>query len=82
MKILIAGCGQVGETLAQELSSEGHDLTLMDSDPQVLEVGMERYDVIAVQGNCASMKALREAGAESADLLIASTGSDELNLLC
>ena len=82
MKILIAGCGQVGETLAQELSAEGHDLTLMDSDPQVLETGMERYDVMAVQGNCASMKTLRQAGVESANLLIACTGSDELNLLC
>ncbi len=82
MKILIAGCGQVGETLAQELSFEGHDLTLMDSDPRVLEAGMERYDVIAVQGNCASMQTLTAAGIESADLLIACTGSEELNLLC
>ncbi len=82
MKILIAGCGQVGETLAQELSAEGHDLTLMDSDPRVLEAGMERYDVIAVQGNCASMQTLSDAGIEQADLLIACTGSDELNLLC
>ncbi len=82
MKILIAGCGRVGQTLAQELSAEGHDLTLMDSDPHVLEVGMERYDVIAVQGNGASMQTLRDAGVETADLLIATTGSDELNLLC
>ena len=42
MKILIAGCGQVGETLAQELSFEGHDITLMDSDSRVLQLGMER----------------------------------------
>ena len=82
MKILIAGCGQVGQTLARELSAEGHDLTLIDSDPLVLESGMERYDVIAVQGNCASMQTLRDAGVEKADLLIATTGSDELNLLC
>ncbi|MBR2019007.1 MAG: Trk system potassium transporter TrkA [Clostridia bacterium] len=82
MKILIAGCGQVGQTLAQELSAEGHDLTLMDSDPQVLEMGMERYDVIAIQGNCASMQTLHAANVEMADLLIACTGSDELNLLC
>ncbi len=82
MKILIAGCGQVGQTLAQELSAEGHDLTLMDSDPRVLETGMEHYDVMAVQGNCASLSTLREAGIEDADLLIATTGSDELNLLC
>ncbi len=82
MKILIAGCGQVGETLAQELSSEGHDITLMDSDPRVLKLGMERYDVIAVEGNCASMKTLEQANVQTADLLIACTGSDELNLLC
>ena len=81
MKILIAGCGKVGETLAQELSEEGHDLTILDSDPRVLEAGAERYDVMAVQGNCASARSLRQAGVEKADLLIACTGSDELNLL-
>ena len=59
MKILIAGCGEVGETLARQLSAEGYDLTLLDSDPHVLETGIERYDVMAVQGNCASMEALR-----------------------
>jgi len=82
VKILIAGCGQVGETLAKELSAEGHDLTLMDADPEVLKAGMDRYDVIAVQGNCASMQVLDRAGVKNADLLIACTGSDELNLLC
>lgn len=82
MNILIAGCGQVGETLVEELSAEGHDLTILDSDPRVLEVGMERYDVIALQGNCASVQTLHQAGIEKADLLIACTGSDELNLLC
>lgn len=82
LKILIAGCGQVGETLVEELSSEGHELTLMDSDPRVLEVGTERYDVNAVQGNCAAVNILRDAGVEEADLLIATTFSDEMNLLC
>ncbi len=82
MKILIAGCGEVGESLAQQLSAEGHNLTLMDSDPHVLEMGMERYDVMAVQGNCASMSTLRRAEVHKARLLIACTGSDELNLLC
>ena len=81
MKILIAGCGKVGQALAEELSAEGHDLTLLDSDPRVLEVGIERYDVIAAQGNCASMQTLHQAGVEKADLLITCTGSDELNLL-
>ena len=82
MKILVAGCGSVGQTLAKLLSAEGNDLTLVDSDSRVLESGMERYDVMAVQGNCASMQILRQAGVEKADLLIACTGSDELNLLC
>lgn len=82
MKIIIAGYGQVGETLARELSEEGHELTLMDSNQSVLESGMERYDVIAVGGNCASMQTLQAAEIEKFDLLIACTGSDELNMLC
>lgn len=82
MKILIAGSGKVGETLAKQLSSEDHDVTLIDSDPQVLESDVERYDVFAVQGNCASMETLHQAGVEGAHLLIATTGTDELNLLC
>ena len=81
MKILIAGYGQVGETLVRELSEEGHDLTILDSDPSVLETGMERYDVMAAQGNCASMQALQSVGIETFDLLITCTGSDELNML-
>ena len=81
MKILIAGCGKVGQALVQELSEEGHDLTLVDMDSRVLEIGMERFDVISVQGNCASMQTMRRAGVENANLLIACTGSDELNLL-
>ena len=51
MKILIAGCGQVGQALAQELSTEGHDLTLLDSDSHVLEVGIERYTISYVLKN-------------------------------
>ena len=82
MKILIAGCGEVGETLARELSVEGYDLTLMDSDPHVLETGFERFDVMSLQGNCASVKSLLRAGVKKCNLLIACTGSDELNLLC
>ena len=81
MKILIAGCGVVGETLAYELSKEGYDLTLMDSDPHVLETGIERFDVMSLQGNCASVNSLLSAGIKKCNLLIACTGSDELNLL-
>lgn len=82
MKILIAGNGKVGSTLTKQLSAEGYDLTLIDSDPSVLEAGVERYDVMAVQGNCAAMDVLQEAGVADADLLIAVTGEDEVNLLC
>ncbi len=82
MKILICGCGDIGETLARELVEAGYDLTLMDSNPQVLESGINRYDVMAIQGNCASMEALQRAGVKKSKLLIACTGSDELNLLC
>ncbi len=82
MKILIAGNGKMGQTLARQLSTEGYDLILIDSDSQVLQSGLEEYDVMAVQGNCASMEVLQNANVESADLLIATTGSDEVNLLC
>ena len=82
MKIIIAGDGKVGSMLARQLSGEGHDLTLIDNNPYALESTMERYDVMSVVGNCASMEVLRSAGVESADLLITATGADELNLLC
>ena len=62
-------------------SAEEHDVTLVDSDRSVLESGLNRYDVMGVMGNCASMEVLRQAGVESANLLIAVTGSDEVNLL-
>ena len=82
MKILIAGAGKVGSTVARQLASEGHDLTLIDSKQEVLERALERFDVMAVQGNCASMEILRQAGIADADLLIAATSQDEINLLC
>ncbi len=68
--------------LARQLSAEGHDITLVDNDPDALESTIERYDVMSVQGNCASMEVLRNAGVDSADLLITATGQDEINLLC
>ena len=82
MKIIIAGNGRVGLTLAKQLSDEGYDLTLIDADPSVLQSSLEKIDVIAYQGNCASMETLKSAGVDSADLLIATTGTDEINLLC
>lgn len=82
MNIIIAGDGKVGTTLTRQLSSEGYNITLIDINSRVLEASVERYDVMAVHGNCASMDVLLQAGIMDADLLIAATNADEVNLLC
>lgn len=82
MNIIIAGDGKVGSMLTRQLSSEGYDVTVIDSNSQVLQSSVERYDVISVHGNCASMSVLQQAGVKDADLLIAATSQDEINLLC
>ena len=82
MNIIIAGDGKVGSMLTRQLSSEGHNITVIDSDSNVLQASIERYDVISVHGNCASMEVLQQAGAKEAELLIAATNADEVNLLC
>lgn len=82
MKIIIAGDGKVGATLTKQLSAEGYDLTLIDAKAKVLEVSEERYDIMAIQGNCASMEVLDRAGVRDTDLLVAVTNADEVNLLC
>lgn len=82
MKIIIAGYGKVGSALTRQLSSEGYDLTVIDSNKGKLESGLGLYDIMAVHGNCATMDVLKEAGVESSDLLIAATSEDEVNLLC
>lgn len=82
MNIIIAGDGKVGSTLARRLAADGYDLTLIDSNPNVLAASQDDLDVITVHGNCASMDVLQEAGVKDADLLIAVTHADEVNLLC
>ena len=82
MNIIIAGDGKVGSLLTRQLSSEGYNVTVIDSNPRVLEQTVERYDVFGVHGNCASMGILQQAGVKDADLLIAVTNQDEVNLLC
>ena len=82
MNIIVAGSGNVGTTLTRRLASEGYTLTLIDNNQQVLEDTCEKCDVIGVQGNCASMPVLLQAGVQNADLLIAATNEDEVNLLC
>lgn len=82
MNIIIAGNGKVGTTLARRLAEEGYNLTLIDSNADVLADVCEEFDVLGVQGNCASMPVLQQAGVADADLLIAATNQDEVNLLC
>ena len=82
MKILIAGDGKVGASLTRELTAAGYDITLIDSKQNVLDSSIERFDVMAIRGYCASMEILEEAGVKDADLLIAVTSADEVNLLC
>ena len=82
MKIIIAGDGKVGSMLVSQLAVEKHDITIIDNDRSVLEDSLEQYDVMAVEGNCATMEALKHADITNADLLIAVTGFDEINLLC
>lgn len=82
MNIIIAGSGKVGLTLARQLVSEGHDVTLIDKDNSILEEAVEQFDSIAVCGNCASKDILLTAGVEHTDLVIAATNADEVNLLC
>ena len=82
MKIIVAGVGKIGSTLAKQLSAEGHDLTLIDNNRNSLASCTDHYDVLGICGNCCVKNILVEAGAERADLLIAVTGSDEINMLC
>lgn len=82
MKIIIVGCGNVGATLAEQLSTEGHDITVVDTRDQLVETVSTSYDVLGIVGNGASFAVQTEAGVDKADLLVAVTGSDELNLLC
>ena len=81
MKIIIAGAGKVGKALAKQLSSEGHDLTIIDQNSRVLEDIVLHCDAIGVQGNCITRDILLQAGVEEANLLITTTHADEINLL-
>lgn len=82
MNIIIVGCGKVGQTLARQLNEEENNITVLDMDTAKVNDVVSRYDVNGVVGNGATHLKQLEAGIKSADLLIAVTGSDELNLLC
>jgi len=81
MQIMIVGCGKMGASLAVQLVSEGHRVTVIDRSESVIEQISNTQDVIAYVGNGAVFSVLEEAGAKDADLLLAVTQSDEVNLL-
>ena len=82
LNIIIVGCGKVGTTLIEQLSKEGHDITIIDKSTQKIQSVTNTYDIMGLTGNGASYSLQMEAGIENADLIIAVTDSDELNLLC
>ena len=81
MKIVIIGDGKVGFAIAKQLSQEGYDLTIIENKPQVLNLTMDVLDVVGVQGNGGDYDVLKEAQVNQADLVIAVTSSDEINII-
>ena len=82
LNIILVGGGNVGITITERLSQEGHHITVVDEDAGIVKQVSDTYDVMGIVGNGASYSVLLEAGVENADLIIAVTPSDELNLLC
>lgn len=82
MNIIIIGCGKIGASIAEQLNSEGHNITIVDRNESVVSSLALNLDIIGVTGNGAMLEVQKEAGVENADILIAVTGSDEVNMLC
>ena len=82
MKIVIVGVGKIGRKLAEQLCKENHDITVIDQQSDRLEETSEELDILCVEGNGATAATQLEAGVDTADLMIACTSEDELNLLC
>ena len=82
LNIIIVGCGKVGRALVEQLSKEGHYITIIDKNPEKIQSLTNLYDIMGIVGNGASYSVQMEAGIEDADLIISVTDSDELNLLC
>ena len=82
MRIVIVGDGKIGSALAEQLSREGHEITIVDRSGTPLQRTVEDLDILSVEGNGATYATQIEAGVDEADLVIAVTAQDELNLLC
>lgn len=81
MNILIVGAGQVGYFLCERLSLEGHEVTLIDRDPEHLNEAQDRLNVLGILGNGASAETMEQAGVKKADIVMAVTDLDEVNIL-
>ena len=81
MNIIIVGCGKVGYTLAETLSAEKHDVSVVDTNPEALS-RLSNLDVSVIEGSGSSYRVLQEAGVKDCDFLVAVTSRDEVNLLC
>ena len=81
MKIIIVGCGKIGKSMIENLTLEGHDLLVVDNDAKILNETTDTYDVMGVCGNAVDCDTLMEAGVENADVVVAVTSSDEINML-
>ncbi len=82
VNVIIIGCDKVGRTLAEQLGADGNNVTVVDVDADKVKDITDKFDIMGVIGNGATHTTQIEAGIKKADLLIAVTGSDELNLLC
>lgn len=81
MKIVVIGDGKVGRTIIEHMSREGHEVTVIDKNPKVINQIVDLYDVMGICGSGASYDTQKEAGVKKADVVIATTSSDEINLL-
>ncbi|ABR54816.1 TrkA-N domain protein [Methanococcus vannielii SB] len=81
MYIIIAGIGRVGISLAKSLSGKGHDLVLLDENKKTCEEVASEIDALVINGDCTKIKSLENAGIEDADMFIAVTGNQEINLI-
>ncbi len=81
MRIIVVGCGKIGNTIVGSLVNEGHDVVAIDDDPDIIASVTNTYDAMGVCGNGADCETLGEAEVEKAELFVSVTGSDELNML-
>lgn len=81
MKIVLIGTGKVGKTIIKHISKEGHDLCIIDKNPKLVNELVNKFDIIGLSGNGASLEIQKKAEIDKADLVIACTSSDEVNIL-